>query len=162
MAQVRFEVHHRFAAPARAVWDELVDWAGHAAWIPMTRVVVDPVDGDPTAVGSSFTAWTGPGRLALEDRMRVVEAAWDDEAGAGRCTVDKLGPVLTGQAGFTVAGADGAPTGSDLRWWEDVTVPHLPQALAPVAARLGAAGFRLGMRRLARRLPAVAAPARAR
>ena len=58
MAAVEFEVVRRFEAAARTVWDELIDWSGHAQWVPMTRVEVDA--GDPTVVGATFTAWTGP------------------------------------------------------------------------------------------------------
>jgi len=145
-ATVRFDVRHHFDAPSQLVWDELVDWAGHGAWIPATRVEVDP--GDATAVGATFTAWTGFGRLALEDRMRVAACAWDDDAGRGACEVDKLGPVLKGRAGFTIE-RDIAGVGTVLTWFEDVTVAHAPKFVAPVLARLGAAGFRHGMRRLA-------------
>jgi hypothetical protein len=147
MTSVRFEVTVDFDATPRAVWDELVDWEGHGAWIPATRVVVD--GDDPTAVGTTFTGWTGIGRLALEDRMRLQRCDWDDDAGLGTCEVEKLGPVLTGRAGFTVSPA---PGGSRVVWLEDVDVRHLPGVLAPVAARLGALGFQGGMRRLARRL----------
>lgn len=69
MAHVRFEVRYHFPVPPLEVWDRLVEWAGHGDWIPATRVVVQP--GHPTVVGATFTAWTGIGRLALEDRMRV-------------------------------------------------------------------------------------------
>ena len=144
MAHVRFEVPYRFEASPRAVWDELVDWEAHGEWIPATRVEVEP--GDPTAPGAGFTAWTGVGRLALEDRMRVVECTWDDDARRGECEVEKLGPVLVGSAGFVVA-PDGQ--GTALTWIEDVEVRRVPQFLAPIAARLGAVGFRLGMRKLA-------------
>lgn len=57
--------------------DELVDWAGHGTWIPMTRMDVQPCD--PTAVSASFTAFTAVGRVALEDRMQVIECTWDEE-----------------------------------------------------------------------------------
>jgi hypothetical protein len=147
MTPVRFDVTVDFVAPSRAVWDELVDWEGHGAWIPATRVEVD--GDDPTAVGTTFTGWTGIGKLVLEDRMRVQSCDWDDEGDVGRCEVAKLGPVLTGRAGFTVSPT---PGGSRVVWFEDVTVRRLPRVLAPVAARLGAVGFKGGMRRLARRL----------
>jgi Polyketide cyclase / dehydrase and lipid transport len=146
MAKVRFEVQHSFHASPARVWDEMVDWSRHGAWIPMTRVAVAP--GDQHAVGATFTAWTGVGRLALEDRMRVSSFDWDDQAQRGACAVDKLGPLLIGTAAFTVeAGRDG---GTDVNWKEDVGVPRLPQFLAPILAAAGAAGFRFGMRRLAR------------
>ena len=147
MAQVAFTVNHRFDADPQAVWDELADWAGHANWIPATRVEVTP--GDPLAIGAEFTAWTGYGPLTLEDRMRVAAIDWRPEDQCGTCTVDKLGPVLTGTATFRVAGTAGA---ADLEWIEDVTVPHVPQFLAPVVGRLGAAGFKLAMISLARQM----------
>ena len=145
MADVRFEVRHEFDAPARVVWDELVDWEGHAEWIPMTWMEVEP--GDPTAVGARFTAFTGVGRVALEDRMRVVSCEWDDETSSGRCTVEKLGPILTGEASFTVS-SNGE--GAVVDWIEDVTVPYWPQFAAAVPAFFGAQGFKAAMRKLAK------------
>lgn len=147
MAHVRFVVVHEFRAPPRVVWDELVDWKGHEAWIPATRVDVEP--GEPTAIGATFTAYSGFGKLALEDRMRVARCDWDDATSSGDCEVEKLGPVLTGRAGFTV---EPAADGATVRWIEDVTVPYAPQFTAPLLGWLGAQGFRLGMRKLAKLL----------
>lgn len=144
-ASVQFEVRQEFDAPARAVWDELVDWQGHAEWIPMTRVEVEP--GDPTAPGARFVAWTGVWKLALEDRMEVVRCDWTDAASSGDCEVTKLGPVLRGRAGFTV---EPHGDGSVVLWIEDVTVPVVPQFVAPVLAKAGAAGFKQGMKGLAK------------
>ena len=147
MARVRFELERRLDGDPRRVWDELVDWPGHGAWIPMTTV--DAADGDPTEVGYTFTAWTGIRPLALEDRMRVTGCEWDDTSRRGTCEVAKLGPVLGGHAGFTVR-PDGA--GTLLTWREDVTVPWLPSVLAPIAARMGTFGFGLALRSLDRLL----------
>ncbi|HYN33653.1 MAG TPA: SRPBCC family protein [Ilumatobacteraceae bacterium] len=143
MARVHFELTRRFDAPVCKVWDELVDWPGHGAWIPATKIEAEP--GDPTAVGYTFTAWSGFRPLALEDRMRVTRCDWDETAGTGVCDVDKLGPVLGGSAGFTVR-TDGA--GTILIWREDVTVRYLPGFLAPVAALAGRVGFRMALRGL--------------
>lgn len=145
MAAVRFEVRRSFDADPRQVWDELIDWKGHEAWIPATRVTVP--DGDPTAVGAEFTAYSGYGPLTLEDRMRVTRCTWDDATRTGDCEVEKLGPVLSGRAAFTVA-PEGA--GSVVVWVEDVNVRRVPQFVAPVVARAGAVGFSVAMRRLAR------------
>jgi len=147
MGDVHFEVSRRFDQDVRTVWDELIDWQGHAAWIPATTV--DLGDGDPTAVGYTFTAWSGFRPLALEDRMRVAQCDWDDDARSGVCWVDKLGPVLGGRAGFTVH-ADG--NGAVLDWTEDVTVRRLPGFLSPVAALAGRLGFSLAFRSLAKHL----------
>lgn len=147
MATVEFEIDHRFPEPPSAVWEELVDWAGHADWIPLTRVDVEP--GDPTAVGARFTATTGIGPIALPDRMEVTRCDWNESSSEGSCDVRKLGPVLRGDAGFTV-GPDG--DGTILHWVERVTVPYTPQFLAPVLAWLGARGFSAGLRNLAKRM----------
>jgi hypothetical protein len=81
--------------------------------------------------------------------MRVVACDWHDDDRRGYCRVDKLGPILRGGAEFTVE-SHGA--GAAVNWVEDVTVPYTPQFLAPILARLGAAGFKLGMRKLDRLL----------
>lgn len=147
MAQITFDVQHRFDQPARVVWDELVDWEGHADWIPATKMEVEP--GDPTEVGREFTARSGFGPVALVDTMRVVTCDWDDAAGSGDCTVEKIGPVLFGHAGFTVS-PDG--DGSVVDWVEDIEMKRLPKFLAPIAGKLGALGFKQGMRGLAKQL----------
>ncbi len=151
MANVKFQVVHEFGADTRVVWDELVDWKGHEAWIPATKV--DVGTGDSTAIGAEFTATTGFGPLALKDKMVVTECTWDEEASSGNCEVEKVGPVLRGRAWFTVT-ADGPDGGgrSVVNWFEDVTVPYVPQFVAPVLNRLGATGFRLGMKKLAKLL----------
>ena len=149
-ASVRFDVTHPFRAPTRRVWDELVDWKAHEAWIPATKVEIH-TDGDPTAVGAEFTATTGYGPLAMPDRMRVTRCAWDEGKGTGDCEVEKLGPMLVGRAGFTV---EPTADGCEVVWIEDVTVRRVPSFLAPIAKVIGAAGFKLGMRKLAKQLNA--------
>lgn len=132
----------------------MIDWAGHADWIPMTRVEVESAD--PTAVGARFTAWTGLGKLALEDRMEVAVIDWDDAARSGRCEVIKHGPILRGRAGFTIAPATDDDTATALEWFEDVTVPYLPGFLSPIVNKLGALGFAQGMKSLAKKLRSAA------
>ena len=127
-------------APERA-WARLNDWGTHGDWIPMTRVELDPAD------SSRFTAWSGPGRLALEDRMHAEAAEFDGTS--GRCRVRKLGPVLVGEAEFAVG--PGLAAGTTLvQWREDVTVPRLPAPLAPIVAWVSARLFALSIRRMAR------------
>jgi len=138
---VHFTLERTLPISSEAAWDELTNWAGHAEWIPMTRVKVDP--GDPTA----FVAFSGPGPLALEDRMRAIESQFD--GASGRCLVSKLGPVLVGEAEFTVVPGT-STTSCVVSWREDVTVPHLPRFLAPVAARIGVALFGWSLKRMAR------------
>ena len=145
MASVQFELSRRFDVSARELWDELVDWPAHGAWIPATSIEGGP--GESSAVGYTFTAWTGFRPVALEDRMRVTRCDWDDAGQTGTCDVEKLGPLLGGTAGFTVRSG---PTGSVLDWREDVTVPYLPGLLSGVAAFVGRVGFTLALRSLAK------------
>lgn len=145
MAQVTFTVTHHFDQAPRVVWTEMVDWPAHGEWIPATRVEID--EGDPQAVGALFTGYTGYGPLTLVDHMRITEIEFDEETQQGRCEVEKLGPVLKGAAGFTLRPSG---SGTELEWFEDVSVPYLPGFLSPVVNKLGALGFAQGMRGLAK------------
>lgn len=153
MGKIHFDVRHHFDQPAKVVWDELVDWEGHGDWIPATKMEVEP--GDPTEAGREFTARSGFGPVALVDTMRVLSCDWDEAAGSGDCQVEKIGPVLFGQAGFTVT-PDG--DGSLVDWVEDIEMRWLPQFLAPIAGWLGAMGFKQGMKGLAKLLSKRSSP----
>ena len=115
----------------------------------MTRIDVSA--GDPTAVGTRLTAWTGLGPLSLQDRMEVVRCDWEDDGRSGACELTKLGPILRGRAEFVV---EPSGVGTQLVWLEDVRVPYMPQLLAPVVRLVGIVGFRFGMRRLEKLLTA--------
>ena len=142
MARVHFTVRKHLPLPGRIAYDELVDWRGHAEWVPMTSVDVDPED------PNRFTAWSGLGRrLALEDRMVTVEQTFDGEH--GRCLVHKLGPVLVGEAEFTVAPGPTSGT-AVVHWREDVHVPYLPGPLSGLTGRIGALLFAQALRRMER------------
>ena len=127
--------------PAEA-WRRLVDWRGHGRWVPLTRVDVNATD--PTY----FVAWTGVGPLQLEDRMHSLEQRFAD--GEGFCRVAKLGPVLVGEATFTVT--PGIEPGTTLvQWHEDVSVPRLPGFLAPVVGWFSGKAFELSLARMVKR-----------
>ncbi len=38
MLPVKFELTRRFDVPVRELWDELIDWPAHGAWIPATTI----------------------------------------------------------------------------------------------------------------------------
>ena len=86
--------------------------------------------------------------------MRVTSCDWDEEIRTGSCSVDKIGPVLGGDAGFTIR-PDGS--GAELVWHEAVTVPYLPGFLSRPAAWFGSIGFKLALRRFDRFLARSAA-----
>ena len=95
MAQVDFTVVRSIPLPAREVFDELTDWAGHAEWVPMTRVEILAGEGGP---GTEFIATTGLGPAALPDRMRVDSLDPDTMT----VVITKIGPVLTGEVHLCV------------------------------------------------------------
>lgn len=142
MARVTFTVHTRWSIDPDTLWRALVDWQGHGEWVPATTVRMIEGDG---GVGTQFVARTGVGPLAFDDHMTVT--ARDDRARSA--TVRKTGPLLLGDAGFTVIAT---PTGSMLTWFEDVTVPRVPRFLGPVAVLPSKASFLVALANLRRRL----------
>jgi len=143
VANVRFRVTRDLNLPARAVFDELVDWPGHAEWVPLTRVVVESGDGGP---GTVFVATSGIGPLALPDRMRVDVL----DADAMTVRVTKIGPVLTGVVDLSVTSL--GEQRCRLDWLEDIRVPVLPQFLARPVAAAARRGFETSITRMAKRL----------
>ena len=143
MANVHFTVTRDLPLSADVVFDELIDWTGHAAWVPLTRVDMLRGDGGP---GTEFVATTGIGRLALPDRMRVDEL--DPSSRTARIT--KIGPVLSGLVHLSVT-STGENT-SRLDWVEDIRVPVVPQFLAKPVAAAALKGFQVSITRLGRLL----------
>jgi hypothetical protein len=123
----------------------LIDWRGHAKWVPLTRVKILSGDGGP---GTEFIATTGVGPLALPDRMRVD--ALDPMAMAVRIT--KIGPVLSGLVHLRVT-STGEST-SRLEWVEDIRVPGVPQFLAKPVGWAARKGFQTSITRMAELLAA--------
>ena len=141
MSRVHFTVRKHLPLPGRIAYDELVDWRGHAEWVPMTRVVIEAGDG---GVGTTFVATTGLGPLALPDRMRVE--AMDSDART--VTVVKIGPVLTGEVHLAVESVgDAACT---VLWDEDITVPLLPGFLAKPVGAVARKAFEVSLDRMAK------------
>ena len=143
MALVHFTINRRITLPAKAVFAELIDWRGHAHWVPMTRVNIEHGDG---GVGTVFVATTGHGPLALPDRMRVDEL--DIETMTVR--IAKIGPVLTGDVRLEVRAVDN--TGCDVYWDEKVQVPVLPQIFARPVGAVASLAFTLSINTMAKQL----------
>jgi hypothetical protein len=141
MARVRFSVIRDFPFAARSVFDELVDWRGHAQWVPLTRVRIEQGDGGP---GTVFVATSGP----LPDRMRVDSL--DPERMTVRIT--KIGPVLSGVVDLSVSPL--GESSSQLEWHEDITVPLMPGFLSGAMAAASRQGFEVALRRMERHMRA--------
>ena len=131
MANVIFTVTRALALPASVVFDELIDWKGHATWVPLTRVQILSGDGGP---GTEFM------RVDQLDRTTMT------------VRITKIGPVLTGVVDLTVTATDAA--NSRLDWVEDIRVPVLPQFLAKPVAAAARRGFEMSITRMAKLLAA--------
>jgi hypothetical protein len=145
MANVYFTVTRDLPLSADVVFRELIDWKGHANWVPLTRVHVLSGDGGP---GTEFIATSGIGPLALPDRMRVDEL----DPAAMTVRITKIGPLLTGLVHLSVTST--SDTTSRLEWVEDIRVPGVPQFLAKPVAAAARKGFQTSITRMARLLAA--------
>jgi polyketide cyclase/dehydrase/lipid transport protein len=122
-----FTVTREVRAPARELWDLIVDWPRHGGWIPLTSMSVDERGGH--GVGSTFVGRTQIGRVGFDDRMTVV--AWRPPEGdaVGRVRITHDGRVIGGSAEIEVRPV--TATRCVASWWEDVEIlPGLPAAAA--------------------------------
>jgi hypothetical protein len=90
----------------------VADFSAHERWIPLTTI---STPGRPLVEGDEVVACSA---RILDDRMRIVELSPPDGLLPGVLRVEKLGPVLLGEATITVV-----PSGPDhavVRWEEDV------------------------------------------
>lgn len=132
-----------------ALFAALCDVGSHGRWIPLTRV---EVDSGPVVPGSSFVAFSGLGRLALEDRMEVVGLHRSDRG--GWCRVVKLGPHLGGFAQLEVwdlgpsVRADAHECVVVLR--EEVVLPRVLRPVSSLVRIAARAGFTVALWRFAR------------
>lgn len=106
-----FELVRVVPADAAATFAVIGDLPAYGRFIAATTLQTDPL---PIREGWTFTARTGPGPLAVIDRMTVT--AWDPPH---HFAVVKLGPVLDGWADVRLT--EGA-AGTTVRWREEITV----------------------------------------
>jgi uncharacterized protein YndB with AHSA1/START domain len=126
-----FSVSREVRAPAREVWDLLVDWPRHAAWVPLTTMTVD--EHGSHAVGSRLVGRTAVGPVGFDDVMRIVAWRAPEGRATGRVEVVHEGRVLGGSAQVEVR-----PVTQDrcvATWTEDVQIlPGAPRALTRLVA----------------------------
>lgn len=134
-ATVRVTFEQHISLPAETAYRRLCDWKDHERWVPFTKVTVHDEE--------TFTAYTGIGPLRLEDNMRVVRR---DDASC-EVVVEKTGPVLTGSAGFRVRPY--SAESSIVVWTEELRVPLIPEAFAPLLRVMTRRLFRRALKRLA-------------
>ena len=138
-----FEASRTLPYSADAVFTELIDWAGHAAWVPMTRVEILSGDGGE---GTEFITTSGVGPAALPDRMRVVSLDLESRT----AEIEKLGPMLTGRVTLRVVAV--TEWNSRVEWVEDIEVRGLPRFLAAPTARAARLAFERSLASMARHM----------
>jgi hypothetical protein len=117
----RFTVTAQAPVSTELAWSRLTRWPDHARFVPLTRIrVLTP---PPSAIGTTFVARTGLGRVAFEDPMEITE--WDPPTGgsAGRCHLEKRGRIMLGWAELRV---DPIADGCQATWTEDIRLAHAP------------------------------------
>jgi hypothetical protein len=128
-----FSVTREVRAPARDLWDLVVDWPRHGAWVPLTRMSVDAQGGH--GVGSTFVGRTALGRLGFDDRMTVVAYRPPEGDTVGRVRIRHDGNVIGGSAEIEVRPV--TPGRCVATWWEDVELlPRLPSRASQVLGLL--------------------------
>lgn len=139
-ARVAFELEVLVQLEPQEAWNRLNDWSTHGKWIPLTRIDVDQTD------PKRFIAWSGIRPLVLEDRMHQLTATFDGQIGDS--TVAKLGPVLIGEARFSVR--PGPQQDSTIvGWYEAVNVKWLPRFLVAPVAFLAKKAFESSVKKMA-------------
>jgi hypothetical protein len=97
-----FVIHAASPLPARACFDQLVDWDAHSAAIPFTRLQYD----GERRVGQRFVARTGWGPIGFDDVMVVdaLQPPKGDQPGdePGAVAISKHGRDVGGTVGWTV------------------------------------------------------------
>lgn len=135
-------VSHSCSAPARKVWDVLVDWEAHDRWMVLTRAR------GGSGMGARVLAFTGVGPFGFSDPMEVT--GWRPPAGGrpGYCEVRHRGAVVRGRGRFDVAPLPGG--GCLVKWTEWVRLPLGPvgRFAWPLVRVPTAALFRRSLRNL--------------
>jgi hypothetical protein len=131
--------------PARACFDQLVDWDAHSAAIPFTKL---QYDGEPR-VGQRFVARTGWGPIGFDDVMVVdaLQPPKGDQPGdePGAVAISKHGRDVGGTVGWTVTPT---ATGSDVTWTQHLVIGWLPRWIDPLVGAIGRRAYGLGLQRL--------------
>lgn len=129
-------------APARRVWDAVVDWQHQGSWILATTV--RPTRGAGRGVGDRVTAVTGLGPLRVVDEFEIT--SWEPPR---RCEVRHLGRVVRGTGVFGVVPE--SPARSRFVWTERLELPlgRLGTLAWPVIRPAFVAGVQRSLRRFA-------------
>ena len=97
MTRVELAVPVEVAVPAEVLWRKVTDWERQGEW--MLATTVRRTGGDGRSPGSTWSAATGLGPLAVVDTIELVELS---EGGPWRAVVLHTGKIIRGDGIFTV------------------------------------------------------------
>ena len=135
-ARIKIELYQYVTTSAEKAYSDLCDWKDHERWVPFTKVTIHSPQ--------EFTAYTGIRPFIIKDRMQVTVR--NDET--KEATFLKLGPLLTGTAGFRVQRYDAKSC--IVIWQENIKVSYLPGFLSKPLTAIARKLFRYALRRLPR------------
>lgn len=149
MTTVELAVPVEVGVPAEVLWRAVTDWERQGEW--MLATTVRRTGGDGRAPGSTWSAATGVGPLAVVDTIELVELV---EGGPWRATVRHTGSVVRGDGIFTVEAL--GPSRSRFTVTERLDLPRgvLGRVLRPAVRPISRLGLEVSLRRLARRVEA--------
>lgn len=149
MTRVELAVPVEVGVPAEVLWRAVTDWERQGEW--MLATTVRRTGGDGHSPGSTWSAVTGVGALAVDDRIELVELV---EGGPWRATVRHTGRIIRGDGVFTVDELGPARSRFTMAERLDLRFGVLGRAGWVLAKPLARAGIALSLRRLARRVEA--------
>ncbi|MGE3287995.1 MAG: SRPBCC family protein [Pseudonocardia sp.] len=149
MTRVELAVPVEVGVPAAVLWRSVTDWEHQGEW--MLATTVRRTGGDGRSPGSTWSAATGVGPLAVVDTIELVELV---EGGPWRATVRHTGKVVRGDGIFTVEAL--GPARSRFTVAEHLDLPGglLGLACRSAVRTVGWLGLEVSLRRLARRVEA--------
>jgi hypothetical protein len=132
---VGFEVVRRTPLSAVEAWRRVTDWERHGDFAPLTRVAVEPDEGNGRV---TFVARTALGPVGFDDVMVVTYCRPPSGTEPGVARIVKQGKVVLGWAVLTVSPVD---SGSEVRWHEEARLRWTRGPLVAVINRAVALGF---------------------
>lgn len=149
-SRVELAVPVEVDVPAEVLWRKVTDWEAQGDWMLATRVW--RTGGDGHSRGSTWSAATGVGPLAVVDTIELAELV---EGGPRRAVVRHTGKIIRGDGVFEVA--ELGPSRSRFTMTERLDLPF--GALGRIGWRVvvravSRAGLVMSLRRLARQVEA--------
>lgn len=133
----------------------ILDLRQHDRIIPFTRLT-PTMAADELRPGTEFVARTGIGPVGFHDVMRVEQITLRrDDHSAPSAVISKHGRVIRGTIRLTIIST---PTGSHVRWDQEVQLPWLPRFAQAPAVRIIRLGYRRVLSQLLSSEPVATAP----